>query len=913
MLFKKYNKLDTIMMKKGFVLLVFILPLVAFGQKFKIPTPNQNVKDAFSLAASIYTGHSNNVNFQNRISSIANTQISVSDPHEMIAEYKRRLQQLEYEARQRAQQKEIELKKKIDLINKGVTQALKAADVNLGTWGNLAKNAIASGAKNVAVRNAQKKIAEAKAQAQSELDAQLKSAMDEVYNKVILENEQAQKEYLKAAANVFDENEEKRYIANFKFHACAVRSMKNNYNYKSTEWLETGCTEPPRTFLSYGASKPNVNYKQNVSNVDFSDAMNQGNMTPEQRIMEVEEKFQASMAKLEKLLANATDPAQKIDLMAMKQELIDKVKQEKSDIQSGTTQVEPIETAPARKNTNNYQPYLDAAKRKYHLYRTTMNYPEFLEASKMYAEAEISENRNNPEAYAFLGHISDDVVEKMAMSAFALYIDRGNTLYKKEFERARDKFGVELFAAIKAGNTEFIDKASSYNLLKGFSYQEKSPLMYAIEMDKKDMIDKLNAGAYNDDQILMLCIEYGGESTAKMYLDKKNLSAPVYLGDYDVFGLASKYKRDNITSYLLDKSYPFEQPLESIRYRDNSTYIASLHSIMFWSVEKGKVENFEFASTNVSEPAKVKNANDLTVIKQIIRHDRVSFYDVLKKNGYNLSGDQDSPAYLEFAIDQNAEKMGIKLIDEGVDVKVVPSSGGSLVNILAAKSGLNSLFDRLIKEGVDLSAKDNSAKLPIEIALRAGQEVKAKKLLEKNASIDFGYDGGGNQLHWIINNGIGSQFIPLIAQKVKIDYQDKMGDVPLMTALKKNKQGHIDALLAIGASPDVMNNSELNPLMYAVYKKDKYALKMASASKDPNVQGQYGWSMLHFAAKENQIEVAKILLAKGASPLLRDQWKQTPYRIAKDNGNNELAKLLRERMTFMDVVKSMPFTVKKAS
>lgn len=900
------------MIRKAFILLVFVIPAVTFGQKFKIPTPNQNVKDAFSLAASIYTGHRNNVNFQNRISSIANTQISVSDPYAMIGEYKRRLQQLEYEARQRAQQKEIELKKKIDLINKGVTQALKASNVNLGTWGNLAKDLAAGAAKNIAVNKAKKDIAAAKAQAQRELDAQLKTAMDDVYSKVIAENEQAQKEYLRGAANVFDENEEKKYIANYKFHSCALESMKKNYNFKSTAWLETGCPQPPR---SYGVSnsKPNVNYRQNTSDIDFGNAMSQGNMTKEQQLEQINKKFNASLAKLEKLIAAATDPSQKIDLMSMKQELIDKTNEEKAELQSGSNQPAQTFAPPVRRNTNNYQPYLDAAKRKYNLYRTSMNYPEFLEASKMYTEAEISENRNNPEAYAFLGHISEDVVEKMAMSAFALYLDRGNTLYKKEFERARDKFGEELFAAIKAGNTKVIEKASSYNLLKGFSHKGKSPLMYAIEMDKKDMIDKLNAGTYNDDQMLMLCIEYGGESTAKMYLDKKNLSRPVYLGDYDVFGLASKYKRDNITSYLLDKSYPFEQPLKSIRYRDNSTYIASLHSIMFWAIEKGKVENFEFASTNVSEPAKVKNANDLTVIKQIIKHDRVSFYDVLKRNGYNLSGDKDSQVYIEFAIDQNAEKMGIKLIDEGIDVKVVPSSGGSLVNILAAKSGLNSLFDRLIKEGVDLSAKDNSAKLPIEIALRAGQEVKAKKLLEKNASIDFGYDGGGNQLHWIINNGIGSHFIPLIAQKVKIDHQDKMGDVPLMTALKKNKQGHIDALLAIGASPDVMNNSELNPLMYAVYKKDKYASKMASASKDPNVQGQYGWSMLHFAAKENQIEVAKILLAKGASPLLRDQWKQTPYRIAKDNGNNELAKLLRERMTFMDVVKSMPFTVKKAS
>jgi len=901
------------MVKRFLLSFVLIIPLLTYSQRFKIPQPNQNVKDAFSLAASIYTGHRNNVSFTNRISSIANAQITVTDPHQMIAEYKNRMAQLERESAQRARQKEIELNKKIDLINKAATQALKAADVNLGTWGNLAKDLVAAGAKNVAINNAKKKIAAEKAKAQRELDAQLKSAMDEVYNKVVAENEQAKQEYLKAAANVFDENEEKRYIANYKYHDCALDYMKKNYNFKSTNWLETTCTEPPRTYMNYGASKPNVNYRQNTNNVDFSNAMTQGNMTPEQQIQEIEKKFQESMAKLEKLIENTTDPAQKIDLMSMKQELIDKANADKAKVNSNTSQPAQTYTPPVRRNTNNYQPYLDAAKRKYNLYRTSMNYPEFLEAAKMYVEAEISENRSNAEAYSFLGHISEDMIEKMAMSAFALYLDRGNSLYKKEFNQARDKFGEALFAAIKDGNTTFIDKASSYNLLKGFSYKEKSPLMYAIEMDKKDMIDKLNAGIYDDDQLLLLCMQYGGENTAKMYLDRKDLTRPVYLGDYDVFGYASRYNRNAITAYLLDKSYPFEQPLNSLRYRDNETYMASLHNIMFWSIEKDNMEYFKYASEKTTDAYKVKNSQDLSVIAQIIKFDRVPLYNVLVEQGYKVSTDDDNAEYLEYAILKDAEKMALKLLDDGLDAKEIPSSGGSLINLLAARSGLNQLFDRLIKEGADLSAKDDAEKLPMEIALRARQEDKAKKLLQNNASIDFGYENGGNQIHWIINNNISSQFISLMAQKVKVDHKDRLGDVPLMTALKAGKQGHIDALLAVGASPDVMNNNSMNPLMFAIYKKNSYAAKMASAVRDINVQGLYGWSMLHFAAKENQIEVAKILLAKGASPVIRDQWKQTPYRIAKDNGNKELAKLIKEQMSFMDVVKSMPFTVKKAS
>jgi len=896
------------MIKRLILLFVLALPLTMHSQKFRIPQPNQNVKDAFSLASSIYSGHRNNVSFQNRISEIATLNISVSDPSAMIAEYTKKLEQLEIEAKERAKQKEIELKKKIDLINKGVTQALKAADVDLGVWGNLAKDIVAAGAKNAAINNAKKKIAAAKVQAQQELDKQLKSAMDEVYNKVMGENKTAWDQYMKAAAQAFKQSDEEIYMANMEFHECAMSSMKKNYDYKSTKWLKTVCKTPPNV-PSRNTSSTNVGSGISSGSTDYNKALAYGSMSPKEQLAELDKQFNESMQKINKLLENASDPDMKIELMSMKQDLIKKNKEEKKKITSGAKQKSTTKKT-ITKNYNSKDSYLAAAKRKHHLYNTTMKYPEFLEASKIYLEAEIAENPRNAEAYAFLGSISDDIAKKLAMSAFALYLDKRNPDYKKKFDEDRANFGEKLFASIKNGDIQFIDKAASYNLLKGFTYNEKLPLLYAIELDKKNMIDKLNGGEYTDQQLLMLCIQHGGENTANMYLGQMDLTQPIYLGLYDAFTYSNKYARQKVSSFLLSKSYPVEKPLARIRWKAKTVYSSSIDNILFWSIENDNLDYFKYAAYLKKYVEFIKNDQDISIIEAIIKKGRINLYDVLVAKKYKVVKDKESSSYLELAINNNQEEMCLRLIDDGLDPKIIPSNGGSLVSMVAAKNGHDKLFDRLIKEGVDISCKDSVGKIPMEIAFRAGQEEKAKKLFENNASIDFGYDGGGNQLHWIINNGISSQFVPILAEKVDVNQQNELGDIPILTALKNNKQEHAMTLLKLGSSPDLCNNEKVTPLMYALEKNYPIAAKLAVEVQDPNAIGPGGKSILHYAALVNQIEVCMSMISKGAKVVVfNDQW-QTPLRVAKDNKCKVLAKLLKVNMGFSDRMKSTKIWVK---
>jgi ankyrin repeat protein len=62
---------------------------------------------------------------------------------------------------------------------------------------------------------------------------------------------------------------------------------------------------------------------------------------------------------------------------------------------------------------------------------------------------------------------------------------------------------------------------------------------------------------------------------------------------------------------------------------------------------------------------------------------------------------------------------------------------------------------------------------------------------------------------------------------------------------------------------------------------------------DINAKGRFGYTQLHIAAVNNDIEAAKALLAMGANKEITDRSTATPYEKALNRGYNELAELLK--------------------
>ena len=56
--------------------------------------------------------------------------------------------------------------------------------------------------------------------------------------------------------------------------------------------------------------------------------------------------------------------------------------------------------------------------------------------------------------------------------------------------------------------------------------------------------------------------------------------------------------------------------------------------------------------------------------------------------------------------------------------------------------------------------------------------------------------------------------------------------------------------------------------------------------------GEDGWTPLHCAATEGHIEVAELLLEKGANANAQDNSRMTPLDYARNFGNTEMERLL---------------------
>jgi ankyrin repeat protein len=898
--------------KKLLSVLLLVLTLqTGYAQLF--PAPNQNVKDAFSLASSLYSSHRKKQAFENRINAMVTISTTTSDPEQLVREYQEKMRQLQYEAERRKEQKEAELRKQIDLINKGVDEALKAADVDLGTYGNILKDIGSGVAKNSLVANANTKIEAARIDAQLELDNEMKKAMGGIYEQIVKENETAQKEYLFAAAEVFAEREEQHYLAYFEFYNCMLTSMKKNYNYRSADWLKTACNTPPRTYFSAGQSASQLNYTNYNSNNSQTFQPDLTDLTPESQLAAIDKKLEESVKKVEALIAKEEDAFQKVEYLSLKQNLIDKAKQEKEAINKGEIGIPEPTVNNYQKQKKQYQPLLDCASRKLALYKSTMPYPEFLESAKKYAEAELSENNQNANGYVFLAELSNDVSEKYMLTGYALFLDRNNSEIGTKFKEAKANFGTALFSAIDKNKLDFVKDAQNRNLLNGFEHNKNTPFQYAVSVDNAEAMDLLMPPGTDQYALLYYVIENGGTNVAQKLLKSLDINRAPLANGYDLLTAAVYFDKKSIAFELLKNNFKYNNSLEIARYSSPALYKKMTTTLSMYAIEKDNAAMLDNIIKKTPSILKPNAGGKENVVDVVVKGNKTKLFPILVQNGLNIK-DANYSYLMELAINSNAEELAMELVNLGANLNVQPKVGGSLINLLASKKSMDKLFETLIQKGVSVSAIDNNNDLAVMTAMKNEQLSKTKVLLANNAPIGFKSKLGGNQIHWLIENGIDAAFIPLLAgSKISVDGQDNNGDTPLFFAIKNYKNNYTQVLLNQGSDVNLVNNSGISALQYAVYQKSADMNTLVQYCNNPNAQGINGWTALHFAVREGNIDAVNLLLQANASLLVTDKWGRTPYRISREYGFDAIQKVLRKNMGMGNLIKTAyVFNKKKA-
>ncbi|XP_037319643.2 ankyrin-3-like isoform X2 [Pungitius pungitius] len=260
--------------------------------------------------------------------------------------------------------------------------------------------------------------------------------------------------------------------------------------------------------------------------------------------------------------------------------------------------------------------------------------------------------------------------------------------------------------------------------------------------------------------------------------------------------------------------------------------------------------------------------------------------------------------YLRSARAGNLEK-ALDYLKNGVDINICNQNGLNALH-LASKEGHVEVVAELIKRGANVDAstkqKGNTA---LHIASLAGQTDVVKELVTHSANVNAQSQNGFTPLYMAAqeNHMDVVQFLLDHGSSQSIATED--GFTPLAVALQ---QGH-DQVVSLLLENDTKGKVRLPALHIAARKDDtKAAALLLQSDHNADVESKMmvnrttesGFTPLHIAAHYGNINVATLLLNRGAAVDFKARNDITPLHVASKRGNGNMVRLLLERGAKID-------------
>jgi len=135
----------------------------------------------------------------------------------------------------------------------------------------------------------------------------------------------------------------------------------------------------------------------------------------------------------------------------------------------------------------------------------------------------------------------------------------------------------------------------------------------------------------------------------------------------------------------------------------------------------------------------------------------------------------------------------------------------------------------------------------------------------------------------------------LISNGVDVNSKDEYGQTPLHLAVRYGNENIANLLISKGANVHARDRYGNMPLHYAAqYEQTKMAELLINSGANVNAKSNRGWTALHFSAEYGwtSLDMAKLLIAKGADLDAEDNCRATPLDMASWNSMKDLVELL---------------------
>jgi ankyrin repeat protein len=268
--------------------------------------------------------------------------------------------------------------------------------------------------------------------------------------------------------------------------------------------------------------------------------------------------------------------------------------------------------------------------------------------------------------------------------------------------------------------------------------------------------------------------------------------------------------------------------------------------------------------------AQHSRSTDVRVLEAVKRRDQRALAALIRAKADINAAQPDGATALAWAVHLGERSMAETLLNAGARADVVDEYGETPLT-LAAANGDTAIVQRLLKSGAKARAARWNGETALMIAAGAGNVDTVRQLVLHGADPNIAEPRRGQTaLMWAAAEGHADVVAALIEIGANPNVISKSGFNALAFAVAKNDPASLRSLIAAGLDPNFTLPSGNKLLMMAMaYGHTEAASALLDAGADINSADRGGNTPLHVAAQAGNLVLVKQLLEKGADPNVR--------------------------------------------